>query len=843
MVERRLLSKSQPLVPAKSPEMLLSVGFLHARLQAPSERVRLWSAYQLASRWEGEWRRFVPTLWESQQEELRELAVNLSGNLQLKHYVFPLLQVFRNSKGSPSWMAAIALGHLGESTAKPLLWRWFAQLLEDERGDVHALECAIESVLLLDTPLYAPKMLRYLPRWQRNHTQYSTVFRVLCAHASTPEHWQSLAQSYGAVRTFFHDTELARILFAPFVHSQVMQHVKSCMSTGLSVSDLYREALGMLGQTKMLRRIEPILSTLPKNLEGREAMCILVKQVLCLLDALVPVNNLCDEAKALLTACTAWLDTWEEGILKVRNYESVLLVSLPISVFVDWLEKTAFQAEQVDFQMLSHLYHAPFSSPQFVCKLLNQTVLNTLDDNPNTYIDGNRESGPNPTVGAAQNDKNAPALPVDTGDAAGSACLPPAESTNPFVAKTIQKTDEKAALPPPQKAQSPVPILNENEKATLWRLYTKQLGTDENIAQQLPQPWDIPLASLPRRLGGLLRQKLPHDLSAGRTQEVEYALEMLRREGHPDSICLCLNWFSVLLNQCYDTFLDFMTHLPDMRFLPLLQAYYRRGESDALELMRFISDVHGLPHPTLDAPNNTNLRKLRLTCSTCRAPYHYAYHSLYINADCVEQRQRLLPKDVWTSQKFWCKRCGVQTPFAPEEGFLDAVFNELLQLRFSPTQESALMSKRLHPIGFPRFEGKVCNPANFLPIAEQWLHSAPQYMTAQSTWKTTRNEVLLELGKLRIAFKEPSLASQALKQIRENSSQWPYAQLHLGILAFQQGHMPQARACFVNITTRYSPGQFAEEIENPAEMAKDYLEMLDKQTYKRSHLRVLPSAT
>ena len=102
--------------------------------------------------------------------------------------------------------------------------------------------------------------------------------------------------------------------------------------------------------------------------------------------------------------------------------------------------------------------------------------------------------------------------------------------------------------------------------------------------------------------------------------------------------------------------------------------------------------------------------------------------------------------------------------------------------------------------------------------------------------------MLLELGKLRLALKEPQLASQAFDFISETSPQWPYAQLHLGMLAFQQGHMPKAREYFVRITDNHSADAFAGDVQNPVEMAEDHLQMLNKQTYKRSHFRVLPSA-
>ena len=273
---------------------------------------------------------------------------------------------------------------------------------------------------------------------------------------------------------------------------------------------------------------------------------------------------------------------------------------------------------------------------------------------------------------------------------------------NPFLAQPSAQPSTPAEHAPPQKAQAPLQSLTEEEKAALWRLYTNQVEINENISQQLSQPWDIPLPSLLPRLGSLLRKKLPHDVVEGRTAEVEYALEVLRREGHPASIDLTLSWFATLLNQCYDAFLDFMTHLPDARFLPLLQAYYRRGESDVLQLMRFIADVHGLPYPTLDAPGNTHLGKLRLTCNACQAPYHYAYHRLYINAECLEQRQSLQEKDVWTDQLFWCKRCGGQISFALEAYFLRAIFDALLLLlRFSPNQETPVVSGRLELLAFP----------------------------------------------------------------------------------------------------------------------------------------------
>ena len=352
MVERTVLSSSQSLAPAASPQSLLGVHFLQQRLQASSERVRMWAAYQLASRWEKEWRSFVPVLWNAQQEELRELAINLSGTLQLKHYVFPLLQEFRKGDESSNqcYMAALALGRLGEAPAKPLLWRWFGQLLEDDYTDVNVLECALESLLLLDAKAFLPRMLRYLPRWQQSHTHFSAMFGVLCSHAHTAQHGKTLAQAYGRVRGVFHDAELVGMLFSPHVPPHTASHVKASLGAGLSLGALYREALEMLGCFSVLEHLHPVLEALPPRVENQADLAALLTQIPRLLAVLMPQQSLSSQVVALLEASQAWVERWEEGILKVRQHEAVLLAALPISLYVTWLEQQTQKTQTVDTQ-------------------------------------------------------------------------------------------------------------------------------------------------------------------------------------------------------------------------------------------------------------------------------------------------------------------------------------------------------------------------------------------------------------------------------------------------------------------------------------------------------------
>ncbi|HKI97257.1 MAG TPA: hypothetical protein VKB51_02165 [bacterium] len=383
--------------------------------------------------------------------------------------------------------------------------------------------------------------------------------------------------------------------------------------------------------------------------------------------------------------------------------------------------------------------------------------------------------------------------------------------------------------------------VRDEEKDALWKLYTGQLeGVDYPLEQVLPQPWEYPVADLMPRLVALLEERLPGYVTAERSQAVDYCLEVFRRAGTTALVERLLPHFEPLINHHYHAFVELMTHLPDVRFLQPLVNHYRAGEEDLLRLIHFICDVHRRPYPELPArPDEEDEQEaaagqVRLLCRTCGGAYQYTPGTVFVDEERIEQRQILTAREVWTPTRFECKKCGSPVPFDPDARFLNDLFTELLAARLFPPgtrDEAALSHVRL--IQFPRLEGGTLNPAHFLKEVERAL----------SACETPGQETpyLLELGRFQMEIGEADAAKQTFQRIVAGPSKCPQALYYLGVLAFQEKNLYEARLYFSRLIQGSTREDFDNELDNPVDMAHHYLKLLDKREFKRSHFHLISS--
>jgi hypothetical protein len=769
-----LRDPGQAPVPAE-PDYL-ALDFLMERVESGVEQVRMWAAYHLLDRWPHECERFVDRLWRSPTIEIRDSAVTLIGRYRLERFAFPLLRVFLSNEGGLGAAAAQALGRLGYEPAAKLLVNRFEAVLADAGTNALELEALAESLLMFDNRTYWPLLHARLAGCQQNHATFSTLFRLLCRHVESAQQLRQLAQAYREPREVFHDVHLTQHLVALAGRPSLSRYLQMRLNGGYPLNTIYQECLHAMGAAPEDDEAQGWLQELAACRNSRQGMERFLPLATRLIQRLAPDPALAEGYLAFLEGCRTWVPRWEEAVLKVREAEYHLLLSLPLAAALSRVERACLAQPVQEALRIMHIYQSPLLSPEFMAEVLSLVSRHM------------QQAG---VPGAA-------AVPWQHG-AAG------------------WHTDE--------------------EKDALWRLFTRQLDTvDYPFEQVLPQPWALAVPGLMERLARALAQRLGHYLATGRTQAVDYCLEVFRRSHEEPPVELLLHHFDALINRHYHAFVELMTHLPDPRFLAGLLRHYREGEDGLLRLIRFICDVHGRPYPQPargeGGEGPAGLAAPRLACPRCGGTYHYTLETLYVDEERIEQRQVPQARDLWAPQAIQCKQCGAAVPFDPEPRFLGDLFAELLasRLHAGSAAEAGLL-KHVHLIPFPVLDGKTMNPAEFLLRAQARL--------AQCAEPGQEAPVLAELGKFHLEVGNLREAKQAFARILAGPVRYPLALYYLGVIAFQEKNLYEARVHFSRLIEGYSREEFDNALDNPIDMAQHYLKLLEKREFKRSHFHLL----
>lgn len=752
---------------------LLSLSFLMQRLDAESEQVQMWAAYQLVDRWQHACEAFVERLWNSPHEEIRESAIHLIGKYDLQQYAFPLLRVFRSGEPGLRAAAGMALGRLRYEPALRLLQAWLEEALTADEVNTVELEAAAEALLLLEPARTWDALYDRLGEYAQHHTVYSVLFGQLAAHASTTEHVGRLAGAYAEPRRSFHDVHLTQHLVELIGRANVTRYLQARLNAGYPLTAVYQECLRVLGVDAGDPGTAELLNALGECRNTRSGMQRFLRLAGPLLDHLAPGEAQTDAARAFLAGCEAWVASWDEAILKVREVEYHLIVSLPLATVLNAVEARCLADPDGEALRITRIYQSPLLSPRFMVQVL--TLFSRHKANP---------------------------------DAAGL------------------------------EAMAYAGWVRDEEKDALWKLFTNQLeGVDYPFEQVLPQPWLYPVPSLLEKLTGLLTERFGAYLRGGRKQAVDFCLEVFRRRGSQAAVPLLLEHFDALINHHHRDFVEVMTHLPDLRFLEPLQNHYREGEPDLLRLIHFICDVHDRPYParTEAAPpepaQEANTALVRLLCERCGGAYHYALHALYVDEERMEQRQVPGPQDLWVPEPFTCKNCGAEVPLEPDERFLSDLFAELLAARlFRLEGEEAESVRHVRLIQFPRYEGRTTNPDEFMRRVESARGSEGEDTT-----------LLLELGRFQMEIGEAAQARQTFQRLLSGRGRTPIALYYLGVIAFQEKNLYEARVYFSRLVQGCTREDFPEELDNPVDMAHHYLKLLDRRDFKRSHFHLVTS--
>ncbi|MDH4246390.1 MAG: hypothetical protein OEW39_01075, partial [Deltaproteobacteria bacterium] len=490
-----------------------------------------------------------------------------------------------------------------------------------------------------------------------------------------------------------------------------------------------------------------------------------------LLDCFFPGGEGVERERGLLQGFRHWSGDWEEGILKLRDTEYHLLVCLPLGAMLRRVESACLALPEREALRISHIYRSPLLSPRFMSQVLHL---------------------------------------VASGKAPGDASAMDSQGMNGWV--------------------------RDEEKDCLWKLYTGQLDdVDYPFERVLPQPWMYPLPDLMRRLHAVLRRRFTSYLASNRSQAVDYALEVFRRVGDESLVPALLEHFESLITRHYHSFIELMTHLPHQDFLPPLLSYYREGETDLRQLIRFICDVHSRVYPaavkvaTEDETPVPALSTLRLRCPACGGAYQYRPKQLFVNEDRIEQRQIPTPNDLWSPEPLHCKQCQALVPLAPDERYLADLFSELLARRMMRSEPPAAMNPDLLMlVSFPKVHGVSRHPEVFMESLKAAQGKGAEHI-----------RLMLELGRFRMDTGQREEARGLFTRLLSGPVPCPQALFYLGLIAFQERNLYQARIYFSRLVQTSAPEDFQDELDNPVDMAHHYLKLLDKREFKRSQFQIV----
>ncbi len=99
--------------------------------------------------------------------------------------------------------------------------------------------------------------------------------------------------------------------------------------------------------------------------------------------------------------------------------------------------------------------------------------------------------------------------------------------------------------------------------------------------------------------------------------------------------------------------------------------------------------------------------------------------------------------------------------------------------------------------------------------------------------------LMLELGKFRLQLDEVILAEKALKQGLELSGSPVEIRFFLGLIAYREKNLVEARMHFTSFVRSTRVEDFELEDENLHQVAIHYLEMLERKEFKRSSFKLL----
>lgn len=378
---------------------------------------------------------------------------------------------------------------------------------------------------------------------------------------------------------------------------------------------------------------------------------------------------------------------------------------------------------------------------------------------------------------------------------------------------------------------------HESFQDALWRIATNSINENYPFPKILPEPWQYKIPEVISHLLEWYTQNFDTFIATQQNEHIEYALKLFHRNPDESTIELVLKYFPVLINRHFNTFFEFVEYLPDKRFIEKLIQHYRPGETDIYQLVNFLCAIHNEKAVSekllvMNEENHEAPTSVRILCPECHCSYQYGLQILYFDVEPLEQRRMLTSNDLWTPSTLLCKACNANLPFILDQSYLSSLYSELLTARvLKLTEEEQKIWDVFKPLVFPIYFGKKTNPGIFIRKVEIDLKS--NHISSHD-----KGKLLLELGKLYLAIEKLDESQTSFRKSLELLGISPIALFNLGIIAFRNKNLFDARLHFSRLVNSFTIEDFPNDQENLIELASHYLLLLEQREFKRASFKI-----
>src|SRR5262249_24317338 len=142
------------------------------------------------------------------------------------------------------------------------------------------------------------------------------------------------------------------------------------MNSGYPLNTIYQECLRAMGADAVDDDVRGWIQDLAGIKNSRAGMEKFLTLAPKLIERLAPDTELASSHLAFLEGCRSWVQRWEEAILKVREAEYHLLVSLPLAAVLVGVERACLANPVREALRIMHIYQSPLLAPEFMAEVL-----------------------------------------------------------------------------------------------------------------------------------------------------------------------------------------------------------------------------------------------------------------------------------------------------------------------------------------------------------------------------------------------------------------------------------------------------------------------------------------
>jgi len=750
-------------------------------LESSEPKVVMWATHQLIEHWKDRADEFVEILLHSKLDGVRQAGILLAGKSLLSEHTFRIFGWFSRSEGELKEVCATALANMKHSPTRELFWKEALHRLNSEDVNFEELRTTLEHILSYEDEKDWWRMERLLPELYGDHMRSLLIFDLLSISVSSSEQVFNLVTHYGLYREYFSDPQFSQCLINIVYREGLTKFLEKRLPNDISFTDLYSEIFENLS-LKNTTAIKRILLRADTQFHSEITLADYATVQILLLEQLELQTDTEQEkeVESLEMMLLKKLLLFEEPacIHRMQELEESLVFWLPLSYVLRCKEEQLLQKPLENAEQIAKLYFSDIPHTEFIFDLME--CLNTLSS----------------------------------------------EKRQAFFETALVQI------------YTPAPLSFPTAQDAVWNLVEgRNFVANFPFPNLLPEPWHY---GLPEVVSALLRhykQYFSVLLKHQYQDQIDYALDLFRREIDEEILSLVLNHFSALINSHFTPCFEFIELSADVRFIPKLEAHYHEGEDFIAQLLELLYKLHN-EEPRLDLKSQvielseTFSAQVRIQCPQCQVAYHYQIQELYYDEDCIQERHPFHNHDLWNPETLQCKNCQLPLPFHTDSKFRSNLYTETLTSSLMTLSEEEQKRMSLFKgIQFPVFFGEKKNPGEFFDAAQQYLESGKASQEEQM-------ELLLESGRLKLALSNVDAALELFQQCLKLKHHLE-ALFHLGGIAFLKKNVYEARLYFSRLLETSNPEKCSEEEKNMRELSKQYLEILEHREFRRSSLTLI----